>query len=289
VAREAVLNARPRWRDQLEAAGIAITDDVDIPSLSPVRASQQGLHDVLLNLIFNAVDAMPEGGAIHLVAEASGEEVTLKVSDTGQGMAESVKNRIFEPFFTTKTEIGTGLGLYTAYHTIQSFGGTIEVESEPGSGTAFIIKLNAALEITETGMDQHVPLAESQRCRILIVEDDVFVQDFLVTALGDQHDMVVHGSPASAGEALHSDTPDIVIADLGLPGIPGNQFLAQCAEKMPRASRVLMTGWNLESDDDRLEFADFYVQKPMDLNDLYDTVARAQKLAEERSIGKQTT
>jgi hypothetical protein len=58
---------------------------------------------------------------------------------------------------------------------------------------------------------------------------------------------------------------------------------------MPRASRVLMTGWNLESDDDRLEFADFYVQKPMDLNDLYDTVARAQKLAEERSIGKQTT
>ena len=80
-----------------------------------------------------------------------------------------------------------------------------------------------------------------------------------------------------------------MIADLGLPGIPGNQFLAQCAEKMPRASRVLMTGWNLESDDDRLEFADFYVQKPMDLNDLYDTVARAQKLAEERSIGKQTT
>ena len=131
MAREAVLNARPRWRDQLEAAGIAITVDVDIPSLSPVRASQQGLHDVLLNLIFNAVDAMPEGGAIRLVAEASGEEVTLKVSDTGQGMAESVKNRIFEPFFTTKMEIGTGLGLYTAYHTIQSFGGTIEVESEP--------------------------------------------------------------------------------------------------------------------------------------------------------------
>jgi CheY-like chemotaxis protein len=183
----------------------------------------------------------------------------------------------------TKTEIGTGLGLYTAYQTIESFGGTIEIESEPGVGTVFIITLATADEIKEPIVDQRMPAATAVRSRILIVEDEAFVQDFLVSALGGQHDLIVHETPLTAFDALHSGSPDIVVADLGLPGIPGNQFLAQAAEIVPFASRVLMTGWNLESDDDRLEHADFYVQKPMDLHLLYETLRQAQQLKDERS------
>ena len=99
------------------------------------------MHDLLLNLLFNAADALPSGGTIRVETRRNGETVILSISDDGVGMDEGTLSRIFEPFFTTKMEVGTGLGLSTAYGSIQRWGGDIDVESGPGKGTRFKIRL----------------------------------------------------------------------------------------------------------------------------------------------------
>ena len=113
----------------------------DIPR---VEATQGGLYDILINLILNAVDAMPGGGEIEIATEAIGNTVRLTVGDDGIGMDTKTRERAFEPFFTTKTKVGTGLGLSVAYGIIQEHGGNIFVESDPGRGTTFRLELPLA-------------------------------------------------------------------------------------------------------------------------------------------------
>jgi signal transduction histidine kinase len=99
------------------------------------------LRDAITNLIFNAVDAMPQGGTLTLRTRAEGEAVLLEVVDTGLGMTEEVRRNCFEPFFTTKSERGTGLGLVMASEVAQHHSGTLDVASEPGKGTTFTLRL----------------------------------------------------------------------------------------------------------------------------------------------------
>src|SRR5262249_60664516 len=106
----------------------------------PVWARGAELREVLMNLVLNAVDAMPQGGTVKLETRREGDWAILAVSDTGMGIPPDLRRRIFEPFFTTK-ETGTGLGLSIFSGIISSYGGTIEVEAEPGKGTAFTIRL----------------------------------------------------------------------------------------------------------------------------------------------------
>jgi two-component system, cell cycle sensor histidine kinase and response regulator CckA len=126
-----------------------IGDDVELntnlePSLDLVHADASQLRQVLLNLVVNARDAMPDGGRLTVSTANAGEYVQLGVADTGVGMTEDVRNHLFEPFYTTK-EVGkgTGLGLSTVYGIVRQNGGQIEVNSEPGKGSYFRILLPA--------------------------------------------------------------------------------------------------------------------------------------------------
>src|SRR5262249_40187664 len=101
------------------------------------------LREVLTNLIFNAIDAMPEGGRLIVRTWSSERETCLSVTDTGTGMSESVRQRLFEPFFTTKGERGNGLGLSVTFGIVQRYGGEIKVESEVGKGSTFVVCLPA--------------------------------------------------------------------------------------------------------------------------------------------------
>jgi signal transduction histidine kinase len=143
---------RPRWKNQAEAAGVRIELDVDAGSGSVVMGDGSELREVLVNLVFNAVDAMPQGGTLTLSTREAAGAVEIAVADTGTGMAEEVSARIFDPFFTTKGVQGMGLGLAVSYGIVARHGGRIEVESRLGVGTTFRITLptSAIPEVNQT-------------------------------------------------------------------------------------------------------------------------------------------
>jgi signal transduction histidine kinase len=142
VVRQVIEIARPRWSGSgLRGARIVVHQDLE--PAPPVRGRGAELREILMNLVLNATDAMPRGGTIRVATRQQGDWAILSVSDTGTGIPSELRRRIFEPFFTTK-ETGTGLGLSIVSGIVSSCGGTIDVESEPGRGTTFTIRLPAA-------------------------------------------------------------------------------------------------------------------------------------------------
>jgi signal transduction histidine kinase len=141
VIKEAVETTRPVWKEQAGHQGrcIEATMECDPVPLVPCRATE--LREVLINLILNAMDAMPGGGQLTIHTYQQDGFACIAVSDTGVGIPTDIQQRIFDPFFTTKQVKGTGLGLSVSHTLIKSHGGDIEVESRIGSGTTFVIKL----------------------------------------------------------------------------------------------------------------------------------------------------
>ena len=143
MVQEVVQATRPCWKDEAADSGLSIDVVTQLEHVPPIRGTQPGLYDILVNLIFNAVDSMTAGGTITIAIKAVAESVQLTVSDTGIGMDETTRRRVFEPFFTTKKDVGSGLGLFTVYGTVTRWGGTIEVESAPEKGSTFTLCLPA--------------------------------------------------------------------------------------------------------------------------------------------------
>src|SRR5208337_3380038 len=136
--------------------------------LAAINASD--LREILTNLLLNAIDAMPKGGVITFRSYRQGEQVVLEVSDTGIGMSKDIAERIFDPFFTTKGIGNSGLGLSVSWSLISRYGGDIQVNSKPGKGTTFTIRLARAEAVkaqlvSKTGEG-------SSSYRLLLVEDD---------------------------------------------------------------------------------------------------------------------
>jgi signal transduction histidine kinase len=138
------------------------------------------LREVLTNLIFNAVDAMPNGGMLAVVTEPQAEGwVEMRISDTGVGMTEEVKKRVFDPFFTTKGVTNSGLGMSVSYGIIKRHGGEILIESEPGKGTTFIIHLPTGYAEEEVAPKEAPPSRGFRQARILVIDDEDSVRDIL--------------------------------------------------------------------------------------------------------------
>jgi signal transduction histidine kinase len=135
---------RPRWKNCAEASNIHITLNLQIGSNGMVMGDDSELREVLVNMVFNAIDAMPEGGTLSLMTRNVDDSVLIRVVDTGVGMYPEVRSRIFDPFFTTKGKAGLGLGLAVSFGIIRRHGGNIEVDSHYGKGTEFRITLPLA-------------------------------------------------------------------------------------------------------------------------------------------------
>ncbi|MGB8656493.1 MAG: GAF domain-containing sensor histidine kinase [Candidatus Zixiibacteriota bacterium] len=144
IVKEATEITKPKWKDEAELKGIRIEVDTEPGELSSPMGNPSELREVLTNMIFNSIDALPDGGRIRIATRMREDRVEIKVSDNGMGMIEEIKSRVFEPFFTTKNEKGNGLGLSVAYGIISRHNGEITVESEPGEGTTFTITLPAS-------------------------------------------------------------------------------------------------------------------------------------------------
>jgi PAS domain S-box-containing protein len=226
-------------------------------SFSPVPAvwADAGrLEQVVLNLLLNAAQAMPEGRAQTneiRVAVHPGQDATavLEVADNGQGIPAEVVPRIFDPFFTTKPPgVGTGLGLSICHGIVTSLGGQITVQSEPGRGTVFRVALPTTAEHGAGQSAQPVrPEAEApgqRRARVLIVDDEVHIANTMRLLLSDDHDVVATTSAGDALGALRGQQFDVIFCDLMMPGMSGFEFFERLREEQPGVERrvVFMTG-----------------------------------------------
>ena len=285
LVEEAVASTRPKWKDESEAKGVRVRLDVEIGDMPPLQGIASELHEVLTNLIFNAVDAMPAGGRIAVRARADEDGGAVEVSDSGVGMDEEVRRRVFEPFFTTKDDVGTGLGLSTVYNTVTRCGGSVDIDTEPGKGSTFRVRLplwRAAAPADAPASEE--PAAGGGLGRVLVVEDDPVVRKVLDELLAAEHSVESTDSGADAIERVKRDTYDVALVDLGMPEMRGDRV----AEAMRRAdaslATVLITGWQVEDGDPALEYFDFRLQKPFhDVDEVMQTVARAVDLRRSRS------
>ena len=245
VAREAVDLTRPAWLNQAMSRGARIEIVTEFAGETRVRGVASEIREVLVNLIRNAVDAMPQGGVLTLRCGEVGGMAEASATDTGIGMDEQTRMRVFEPFFTTKgVGLGTGLGLSVAWGILDRHKGRIEAESEAGGGSIFRIRLPLA-----DGPVPETPTATPASVaglRILIVEDETFVLEGLARTL-DARKAMVHMAE-DAQEALawleaNADSCDIILSDHGMVGMTGLQLLEKVKAQYPAIRRVLLSGW----------------------------------------------
>jgi two-component system cell cycle sensor histidine kinase/response regulator CckA len=217
-----------------------------------VDASQ--LDHVLVNLILNARDAMPQGGVATIEATAIGEAtaidaaIRISVSDTGTGMDEATLARVFEPFFTTKGPgRGTGLGLATAYGFITQSGGTLSVASNPGEGTTFVILLpRCAVIPPAASLATTEPAAEANTERILVVDDEPALRELLGQTLASDGYRVVEARDGHDALALATDSAepfDLIVTDVIMPGMTGPQLASKLRAMFPDLEILLISGY----------------------------------------------
>ena len=256
----------------------------------PVNADPAQVEYVLKELVENAADAMPDGGElvietknlvlgeafskIELGAEA-GRYVLLSISDTGHGMDLFTREHLFDPFFTTK-EIGQGSGLGTAavYGIVKKHQGYIKVNSEPDQGTTIQIYLPAAVS---AGAEESGQRLQGGSETILVVDDEEHIRDLAAQILrrfGYAVRTAVNGEEALQIYSKYPDTIDLVIMDIGMPGMGGHQCLREVKKINPAANVIMATGYAMEGQEEKdiAALAAGYLTKPYHLEDLLEKV-----------------
>ncbi|MGB6452370.1 MAG: ATP-binding protein [Steroidobacteraceae bacterium] len=281
-----------RWSDLPQQRGVVIQLEKALePDLPEIMGAEVEIRDALTNLIFNAVDAMPDGGTLTLrtraasqpggTGEARTRYVQVEVCDSGIGMSEETRRRCLEPFYTTKGERGTGLGLAMVYGMVQRHSAELEIDSELGKGTT----LRLIFPVSEAVQDETVRVAALQgplrRLSILLVDDDPLILKSLRDILeADGHrvkaaDGGQNGIDAFAA-ALKGETAfDVVITDLGMPYVDGRKVAAAVEALAPETPLILLTGWGkrLLSEDDIPPHVDRVLSKPPKIQDIRTALA----------------
>jgi len=273
IIEDALEITKSKWKDEAELKGIKYEITKDFPEDRLMAITNRSeLREVLVNLIINAIEAMPGGGKLTLgIYNVNGEKVAIYIADTGVGINPEIMSRIFEPFFTTKSEYGTGLGLSIAYDIIKSHNGEIFVESELGKGSKFTIVLPASQQKVSDAIKKSTLKESPRKLTILIVEDDESVfyllQD-IFTNLGYRVLPAEDGKKAL--EYIQTEKFDIAIIDIGLPDISGWEVSKAIKQKNAQIPVVILTGWglNISEEEMKRKGADYIISKPFELDGL---------------------
>jgi len=240
IVEEAVPLTQPRWKAEALAEGRAIRIDFDLAKVSAILGNLSDLREIATNLIFNAVDAMPQGGTITLRTGDNGTHVFVEVIDTGVGMSDEVRRRCFEPFFTTKGKAGTGLGLSMVFGIVKRHDGDIEIETEPGKGTTFRVRFPAYA--AACGADETLKIGRS--LRILVVDDEPVSRAVLEKYLmSDGHTVETAVDAEDAISRLCASRFDLLITDHAMPGMNGVQLAGMAQGIRAGHPVILVTGF----------------------------------------------
>ncbi|RPJ02737.1 MAG: PAS domain S-box protein, partial [Deltaproteobacteria bacterium] len=215
--KDAVEITKPKWKDEAQRKGISNEMVLNLEEIPFAGCVASELREVITNMIFNAVDAMPEGGRIEIRTFRNKSKVSIQIKDTGAGIPEEVKEKVFEPFFTTKPFGNAGLGLSVSYGIIKRFQGEIDFESQAGRGTTFTISLPEGTGKKEE-VDAFPATREGRKGRILVIDDEAPVRDVLRTILSEaNHRVTVAGNGEEGLRLFKEDHFDVVLTDLGMP------------------------------------------------------------------------
>jgi PAS domain S-box-containing protein len=286
IIKDSIEITKPKWKDEVQSRGIRIEMVSNLEKIPPVSGNASELREVITNLIFNAIEAMPEGGKIEIQTFQKRKEVFIQVLDTGIGIAEEVRKKIFEPFFTTKPFTNTGLGLSMSYGIVKRFGGEIEVESKVGRGTTFTI----ILPIGGEGKEEMTPppaIKKGRSARILVIDDEELVRSVLSRTLAQVDHQVTLAEDGEKGIQLFKKGKfDMVLTDLGMPGMSGWEVCRRVKKISPRTPVGMITGWGMEMSRSKMEECglDFFITKPFDFGQILNAVAEAMGSKGERFL-----
>jgi len=277
IVRQAVSLTEPKWRSQSQAKGLTVEVTTETKGSPFVAGEESALREILTNLIFNAVDAMPNGGHVWLETSIEGEDAVIRVRDTGTGMSESVRQRCLEPFFSTKGELGTGLGLSMVYGIVERHRGKLEIESTPGKGTTFVIRLPLA-DSESVPVPAMAPAAKLKSIlNVLIVDDEPPVLEVLSRYLRcDGHAVATAESGREALEKFRHNSFDLVVLDRAMPDMSGDQtarFIKQSNQDTPV---IMLTGFGnlVEVTGAHPQDVDVVLSKPVSLDVLRQTIGK---------------
>lgn len=290
IVQQVVDLTRARWSDMAQQRGTVISVKTELaPNLPIIAGIESEIREALINLIFNAIDALPGGGALVIRTSAVGlsdggesGRVLVEVADNGVGMDEETRRRALEPFFTTKGERGTGLGLAMVYGVVQRHAAEIDIRSAPGAGTT--VTLTFALPASVPAM-RELPAASQRplpRLRLLVIDDDPVLLKSLRNTLEAEGHVTIAANDGAAGiemfkEAIgRGEALNAVITDLGMPRVDGRKVASAVKDVLPTMPVIMLTGWGLRLsvEGDVPPFVDHVLSKPPKLHELREVLAR---------------
>jgi PAS domain S-box-containing protein len=277
VLHEAAQLTAPRWRDVAQVEGRPIDLRVEAEGYPTIEGAPALIREVMTNLIFNAVDALPAGGTILLRATDEDGLASVEVIDSGVGMSPEVHARMFEPFYTTKGESGSGLGLAMVFGIVHQHGGQITVQSTPGAGTTFRmtfphVPLAAKLDTLSAALER-----PARALRILAVDDEPAMTKAVSRMLRPAGHLVkMAASGEEALEALAAEPFDVVISDMGMgAGMNGWELVSMVKRDWPGVRFMLATGWGagIDPTEARTKGVETVLSKPYSAADLLRALA----------------
>jgi signal transduction histidine kinase/CheY-like chemotaxis protein len=292
---EVIELTRPRWRDLPQRDGISIRIQRELePELPLLLSDPSEFREALINLVFNAVDALPQGGSITFVtrsfnrpaSEQNGDserQLQVEVRDNGIGMDEKTRQRCLEPFFSTKAQRGgTGLGLAMVYGMTQRHDGSVEIDSTPGTGTCIRLTFPIRRKTPQTGRGALPQAKQKRSLNILCIDDDEKVRQLLNDCLTHfKHRVMVAAGGKDGVElfrtAMREKQPyEVVITDLGMPDIDGHHVARTIKAESPNTLIIMMTGWGaiMKEDGEKAPEVNAVVGKPPNMQELNDLLLR---------------
>ncbi len=261
-----------KWASIPEEKGIIIKLVTEFEPDLFLHGNKSELINAFTNLIINAVDAMPDGGVLKLVAKRIKNRILVSVKDTGTGMTADIVDRIFDPFFSTKGSNGTGLGLSEVYGTIRRHGATIKVESTVGRGTQFLLNFEALDDFRKKQIQSRIETL-SATYKILALDDEEYLLETLKDILDEEgHRVTCFSTAAEALKSLReSDDYEIILTDYEMPDIDGREFAHQVKSFNTSTPIILLSGWpiSLAEDIDLAGVVDGVLTKPFTIEDIH--------------------
>ncbi|MEP6742839.1 MAG: ATP-binding protein [bacterium] len=272
---DAIEITRTRWQNEARLRGLDYEVDLNAESGHYTFGSASELREVFVNLIVNAVDAMPDGGKLEISCVSDNGRLRLQFADSGTGMPEDVRQKIFDPFFSTKGAHGTGLGLSVSYSIIERHEGSISVASNLGEGTIFTIELPAS-EVATDSVVTPADNVEVPKLSILVIDDEPAVRETLAEMLELMgHRVVLADSGQSALQLLSANECELVFTDLAMPDMDGWETSREIRKRWPEMNVVLVTGYGSGTLPPKGEdgLVNGIIGKPFDFSQINETIS----------------
>ncbi|MBU3114661.1 hybrid sensor histidine kinase/response regulator [Clostridium lacusfryxellense] len=268
VILDAIDLTKSKWLTESIFKGIKIRIIKSLNSNQTVQGNITEIREVFINIITNAIDAMPKGGIIEVTTKNDDKKLVIDITDNGSGMSKEIQKRIFEPFFTTKGNNGSGLGLSISYNIIVSHKGSMEIKSEERVGTSFIVKLPICEKIIKNNDD--ISNHEiSFTGNILVIDDQEQIRDVVASMIKSISECKIKTCGCdNLGPELKRRKYDIIICDFTMPGINGFQVAKKIKEINENTYFCLMTGWVGSFEGQEMNNVDFVLNKPINKESL---------------------